>query len=577
MPTHLDGDSNQVDPALQGLGDAQLLQEARSGDASARLELWRRHGAYSLAVAHGLNPDDNWEALDTRAWEVVWEQTGGHDLLGGFRPLIYQVIRVLSPPEDRPTAADPITTVFRGLSSDWREILWYSHVESMRPKQLAVLMGRSNGEMASLLHRARQGLRAEWVRVNQAMASSDDCRLVWQYSAAYSRGLLDPGERALLEDHFATCAACRPAKLDAISVAVLLPSVVAPTIAGAAGTANLLDYLRLNGPAVRVMTLPPWTQTAAPSPVRPPADAKPVGSQTAKPRSATTSGSRSAPRPHPTGEWQPVDRLEADTSTAWTGVDASYEGAAESTPTPHPNRPVRNRLTNQIESPTGQVISRPRRRRRWWLVSLVAVLAVALGVCAWLSASNWLSPGNSAVEPVDSKTPTSIAAADGDLRITRVDTGGANTLLPIVSGHAVSGASLQLAIDSYTSSIAVDDQGNWSWSAPSDQLLPDQGTIHVTDEISSQDASLLYSLRLPPAISSSQSTGHTQINLLGVASTQVELRVDGQVSSTSANLDQNGSGQVQLQLASGQHSIAVRYRQDDRFGPWGPEHVFTVA
>jgi hypothetical protein len=238
---------------VRQLPDGELLLLARDGRRSAAVELWRRHTAYTMAVAHGLAPNDDWESINTRAWTLVLDPGADDKAAGGFRPYVYFMIRALSSVEE-PTRRreDFLTAAYHDLPPRWHETLWYSHIELMRPARIARLMGLDPDSMPQLLHRARQGLRQEWVRHHvAAIAEDSDCRLVWEYSGAYIRGVLTTQERTWMEDHLATCPVCRHAGSDAIAVASHLPAIVLPTIAGNAGAANLLDYLRTNGSAVR--------------------------------------------------------------------------------------------------------------------------------------------------------------------------------------------------------------------------------------------------------------------------------------------------------------------------------------
>lgn len=236
------------------VSDQDLLSMARDGDLQSAIELWRRHSAYGLAVAEGLAPEEDWEAMSARAWKHILHPSNLEEALDGFRPYLYLVIRAVSSLEEV-TKDSFLTSAYQNLPDQWREVLWYAHVESMRPAQISVFIGLGPAEVPRLLHRAREGLRQEWAHLHaEAVPEGSLCREIWESSASSTHNVLADQSTAWMDIHIRTCRTCKSARSDAISVASHLPKILLPTVAGSKGGANLLAYLRTNGPCVRAVT-----------------------------------------------------------------------------------------------------------------------------------------------------------------------------------------------------------------------------------------------------------------------------------------------------------------------------------
>ena len=250
--------------------DRALCALAHEGDVEALTELWDRHGAYGLAVAHGQAPEDDWEAISARAWTLILDATA-EDLAGGFRPYLYLLIRAItSAGESSPRPDAMLTAAYHDLSPQWREVLWYAHIDQMRPFQMAALIGTGAPDIPAVLHQAREGLRQAWVKLHiEATIKYSLCRKVWEQADGYVRGELTEKDRAAIDRHRRICKGCAPVDSDAISVASHLRTIVLPSIAGTGGAANLLAYLQTHGPCVRAPTgLPPLVEhLIAPGPV----------------------------------------------------------------------------------------------------------------------------------------------------------------------------------------------------------------------------------------------------------------------------------------------------------------------
>jgi len=229
------------------VSDQDLLTMARDGDREAAVELWTRHSEYGIAVARGLAaPGENWESLNTKAWALILHPANIEQALDGFRPYLYLVIRAVSSYNgDAPDTF--LTTAFASLPDQWCEVLWYAHVESMKPAEISILIGVGAAEVPRLLHQARDGLRKEWAHLHaEATPPGSVCRQVWESS--YVRNLTRDQNASWIETHMRTCRTCRTAHSDALAVASHLREQILPTITGPGGAARLIAYINAHGP-----------------------------------------------------------------------------------------------------------------------------------------------------------------------------------------------------------------------------------------------------------------------------------------------------------------------------------------
>ena len=233
--------------------DQDLLTMARDGDRSAAEELWARHSEYGRAVARGLaTPREDPEALSTKAWALILHPSTIEQGLDGFRPYLYLVIRAVSSfDEDAPDTF--LTTAYASLPDQWCEVLWYAHVESMKPTEISILIGVGAAEVPRLLHQARDGLRQEWAHLHaEATPPDSTCRQVWESS--YVRNLTRDQNAAWIDNHMRTCRTCRTAHSDSLTVASHLREQLLPTITGLEAAASLTAYIKAHGPCALATT-----------------------------------------------------------------------------------------------------------------------------------------------------------------------------------------------------------------------------------------------------------------------------------------------------------------------------------
>ncbi|SMH31567.1 RNA polymerase sigma factor, sigma-70 family [Rathayibacter oskolensis] len=150
-------------PALDALGDSELIVLVRGGERAASAELWRRHAAAARTVARAwsssLDPDDLVSEAFLRVLSALERGSGPE---GAFRPYLFTAVRnvaaswgrrqdrerpleavedVVAPgpgPEESVLAAadrDLGVRAFRALPPRWQEVLWYTEVEGSPPRR----------------------------------------------------------------------------------------------------------------------------------------------------------------------------------------------------------------------------------------------------------------------------------------------------------------------------------------------------------------------------------------------------------------------------------------------------------
>ncbi|WKK71970.1 sigma-70 family RNA polymerase sigma factor [Rathayibacter oskolensis] len=256
------GSRGAVDP----LGDAELIELVRRGEATATAELWRRHAAAARTVARAwsssLDPDDLVSEAFLRVLSTI-ERGGGPE--GAFRPYLFTAVRNVAASwgrrqdRERPLAAEedvvapgpgPEETVlaaldrdlgvraFRALPARWQEVLWYTEVEGLSPAEAAPLLGLRPNSVAALSHRAREGLRGAWIQEHVTDVSAEgECRWVLERAGSHVRGRLPARDRLRVRSHLGECVGCRVALRDAEQSGARLATVMLPLVAGVGGAA----------------------------------------------------------------------------------------------------------------------------------------------------------------------------------------------------------------------------------------------------------------------------------------------------------------------------------------------------
>jgi len=503
--------------------DRDLLAAAQDQDRDAGLELWRRHAAYGFAVAQGLAPEDDWEAIASRAWAHIIGSLDSEGAAAGFRPYLYMVIRAVSSTGGRTGADAPLTTAYYRLPPDWREVLWYANAELMKPAQMAPFVGLTTEEVQSVLLRARKGLRQEWVDLHLAgLTAHSLCTKVWERSGAVLGEELPEYEVTWITAHARTCRRCRSALSDTVAVATHLRSTVLPAAAGAGGAAGLMDYLATNGPCVRtVMDLPDLVDGLFPA-----AEPEPVVE---------------APRPRPALRTDPA-----------------------------------------LPSPPDDADTPPRQR---WIGRVVLAVAVVAAVAGGLIAAGLhLNPTAVTTTPVAPSTVPattlsetgSPTAPPGAAVILKVDTGRLNDVFPIVSGTAGPAAQVTVHVGETVLTVMADQDGNWTTAGTSADFLDTTGVVTASASTNPEPAAQLFQIEGPPSLKTTVQANQVDFTVTGKLGASANVLVDGQVAAT-VRLDAAGTSTGRLTLSPGNHFLQVRHAELDRFGPSSVPIVAAVS
>lgn len=174
--------------------DLELLAAAREGDRSAYAEIWNRHWRAGVAAAQRYSDIADPEDITQDAFEKIFAAVdSGKGPMGGFRPYLYRTIRNVAISIFRRKKADPVGSyaeleqilpltmedetghlvdrtvmysAMRQLPERWQEVLWYTAVEGLPPREAARFLGLTPNATAALAVRARKGLRDEWLKLN---------------------------------------------------------------------------------------------------------------------------------------------------------------------------------------------------------------------------------------------------------------------------------------------------------------------------------------------------------------------------------------------------------------------------
>lgn len=252
------GESSVVD------SDDRLVELVRAGDSRAYGELWKRHAGPAFSVARSFVSLDAEDIVSEAFARVLRAIRAGGGPTSGFRPYLIMAVRnvgrrwynrdtsvniaeleyVVDPDAkegELSAVADfegsAALTAFKELPARWQEVLWYSEVDDLKPREISALLGLAPNAVSALIVRAKRGLRDAWISAQLTSASSPDCRAALKDMGAYTRGGLSSRASSSLDQHLATCATCPNALNEAKNLATLALTVL-PAVAGTAGAAG---------------------------------------------------------------------------------------------------------------------------------------------------------------------------------------------------------------------------------------------------------------------------------------------------------------------------------------------------
>ena len=267
VPAELAGDDLD---APDELSDDELVALVRAGDSIAYGELWRRHAGPAMSVARtfvSLDPEDLVSEAFARVLRAI--RSGGGPT-AGFRPYLIMSVRNVGrrwysrdttiATDDFEFVVDPdaregelsaveefeggaAMAAFRSLPTRWQEVLWYSEVDGLKPREISPILGLAPNAVSSLIVRARKSLRDAWISAQLAVSTKPECQAALKEMGAYTRDALSDRARAKLELHLQGCPTCPKALDEARSLATIAAAVL-PAVAGITGAAGYISSLQ---------------------------------------------------------------------------------------------------------------------------------------------------------------------------------------------------------------------------------------------------------------------------------------------------------------------------------------------
>jgi DNA-directed RNA polymerase specialized sigma24 family protein len=248
----------------RGPGDADLLNQVRTGDTTAFGVLYQRHvdAVRRLARELVMSPAEA-DHLVAETFAVVHDVTQrGGGPTDAFRPYVLTALRRVAadqvrdlrlPTTGHPDLGDPLTLpgaagpdasevagAFLSLPERWRAVLWHADIEDEPSAEIAPLLGASRADVADLRRNARDGLRQAIVRDYVARAARPDCGKVADRLDEYQREALAPAETASVRGHLTECADCAAVGAALGGITAALRNQVAPLFLGPAALQYLL-------------------------------------------------------------------------------------------------------------------------------------------------------------------------------------------------------------------------------------------------------------------------------------------------------------------------------------------------
>lgn len=193
----------------------------------------------------------------------------GRGPTGAFRPFLYRVISTLAvdtyrvapltsdqldqipdlaqmgPWEDATFDLNAVSDAFATLPERWQEVLWYTEVEGMPPRDVAPLLGIKPNAVSALAVRAREGLQSAWVEAHlTAQVTAADCQTTREHLQRYQRGKLTARLQRSVDAHLEECEACSAAAAELFTLNRQLALVLSIVLIGSVTTAALGALLR---------------------------------------------------------------------------------------------------------------------------------------------------------------------------------------------------------------------------------------------------------------------------------------------------------------------------------------------
>ena len=233
----------------RSVSDADVLARVRHGDTGSYGILYERHFERARRLARSIvnNRSDADDVVSEAFASVLSALERGKGPVDSFVPYLMRSVRNESyranrrlgrrraaggqlDPHESGERRDPfasvdevavLRTAFESLAPRLRKVLWQTEVDELSHRDIAERTGSSPRAVAMLALRARQALGGAYLHAHLGLEPrrgqlSPACREMRPQLAALVRNRVTPMHRARLEEHLASCPACRQAH-DALS------------------------------------------------------------------------------------------------------------------------------------------------------------------------------------------------------------------------------------------------------------------------------------------------------------------------------------------------------------------------
>jgi RNA polymerase sigma factor (sigma-70 family) len=251
--------------SLGELGDEELLGAVRAGDRDAYGVLYARHAPSAKRYARALlaNDPDADDAVGEVFARLLQAIEGGRGPEHTFPAYLFASVRhecirierrrarealdraAAQPAEPRSAAGDHASGVaeaavvraaFASLPGDMRDILRLTEVDQLPQREIATRLAEDPGTVATRAMRARRALGSAYLRQHVGIGGhrrqpDRGCQDIQAHIASFLRGTAGSRRRTRIEEHLATCDACRAECADLRQINGHLRSVAVAVLA----------------------------------------------------------------------------------------------------------------------------------------------------------------------------------------------------------------------------------------------------------------------------------------------------------------------------------------------------------
>jgi RNA polymerase sigma factor (sigma-70 family) len=215
------------------LSDDAVLRRIRDGDREAFAELYRRHHPAARSYARHLSlrllrHDAGDDIVSEAVRKLLEALSAGKGPTTGFRPYLFACVRSVvyararreantTAADEEPPVAGPdayvdswlAASVFRSLPHQTQQLLWSTSVLGFGPSDLSDASGLTANNLAVLASRARDRLRAAYVRAFLPPGHTADCAAALDTVARDAAHRVSGRQADTMATHLDRCDRCR--------------------------------------------------------------------------------------------------------------------------------------------------------------------------------------------------------------------------------------------------------------------------------------------------------------------------------------------------------------------------------